>query len=89
MLGFEPLCLSTQSVISLSVKTLLKHVGSVLFLLNSAWFLSVKRAITRVLRMESSLDTLSSVVSKLLAHHEDAALGLPAPVCGEKLFQLA
>ena len=42
MLGFEALCLSTQSVISLSVKTLLKHVGSRLFLLNSAWFLSVK-----------------------------------------------
>jgi hypothetical protein len=29
-------------VISLSVKTLLNHVGSKLFLLNSAWFLSVK-----------------------------------------------
>jgi len=42
MLSFEPLCLSAQSVISLSVKTLLKHVGSVLFLLNSACFLSVK-----------------------------------------------
>jgi len=27
MLDFEPLCLSTQSVISLSLKTLLKHVG--------------------------------------------------------------
>jgi hypothetical protein len=42
MLEFESLCLSAQSVISLSVKTLLKHVGPVLFLLNSAWFLSVK-----------------------------------------------
>jgi len=42
MLACEPLCLSTQSVISLSVKTLLKHVVSVLFLLNSARFLSVK-----------------------------------------------
>jgi len=42
MLASEALCLSTQSVISLSVKTLLKHVGSVLFLLNSAWFLSVR-----------------------------------------------
>ena len=42
MLACEPLCLSAQSVISLSVKTLLKHVGSVLFLLNSAGFLSVK-----------------------------------------------
>jgi len=29
-------------VISLSVKTLLKHVGSALFLLNSARFLSVR-----------------------------------------------
>ena len=42
VLGFEVLCLSAQSVISLSVKTLLKHVGSALFLLNSAWFLSVE-----------------------------------------------
>ena len=42
MLEFESLCLSTQVVISLSVKTLLKHVVSVLFLLNSARFLSVK-----------------------------------------------
>jgi|GEM_PF-2745299 hypothetical protein len=42
MLEFESLCLSTQFVISLSVKTLLKHAVSVLFLLNSAWFLSVK-----------------------------------------------
>jgi hypothetical protein len=69
MLGFEPLCLSTQTVILLrlklkrglnallpapvglghlafeysirdflSLKTLLKHVGSVLFLLNSEGF---------------------------------------------------
>jgi hypothetical protein len=36
MFVWDPLCLSAQSVISLSVKTLLKHVGSVLFLLNSA-----------------------------------------------------
>ena len=42
MLEFEALCLSTQSVISLSVKTLLNHVGSRLFLLNSARLLSVK-----------------------------------------------
>jgi len=42
MLESEALCLSTQSVIFLSVKTLLKHVGSVLFLLNSARFLSDK-----------------------------------------------
>ena len=42
MLGFEPLRLSTRSVISLSVKTLLKHVGLKLFLLNSAGFLSVE-----------------------------------------------
>ncbi len=38
----ERLCLSAQSVISLSVKTLLKHVGSVLFSLNSARSLSNK-----------------------------------------------
>jgi hypothetical protein len=73
VLGLEALCLSTQSVISLSVKTMLKHADSVFFLLNPAWFLSVKRPITRALRMGSSLNTLSSVVSKLLAHHEDAA----------------
>jgi len=42
MLACEPLCLSTQSVISLSVKTLLKHVGLEVFLLNSAGFLSDK-----------------------------------------------
>ena len=42
MLELAFLCLSAQSVISLSVKTLLKHVGSKLFLLNSAGFLSVK-----------------------------------------------
>jgi len=42
MLACEALCLSAQSVISLRLKTLLKHVGSVLFLLNSAGFLSVK-----------------------------------------------
>jgi hypothetical protein len=40
MLKPEPLCLSTQSVISLSVKTLLNNVGLKLFLLNSARFLS-------------------------------------------------
>ena len=40
--GSEALCLSTRSVISLSVKSMLKHVGSVLFLLNSARLLSVK-----------------------------------------------
>jgi hypothetical protein len=34
MLGLEALCLSTQVVISLSVKTLLKNVGLKLFLLN-------------------------------------------------------
>jgi hypothetical protein len=42
MLLFEPLCLSTQVVISLSVKTMLNNVDSKLFLLNSAWFFSVK-----------------------------------------------
>jgi len=42
MLECESLCLSTQSVISLSVKTMLNNVGSALFLLNSARFLSVK-----------------------------------------------
>jgi hypothetical protein len=42
MLGFEPLCLSTHSVISLSVKTLLKHVVLKLFLLKSVRLLSVK-----------------------------------------------
>ena len=36
----EPLRLSTQSVISLSVKTLLNNVDFKLFLLNSAGFLS-------------------------------------------------
>ena len=35
-------------MISLSVKTLLKHVVSVLFLLNSARFLSVKTSLWRV-----------------------------------------
>jgi hypothetical protein len=43
MLCFEPLCLSTQVVISLSVKTLLNHVGSALFLLKSARLLSKSR----------------------------------------------
>ncbi len=42
MLGFEALCLSTQSVISLSVKTMLNYVGFMLFLLNSARLLRVK-----------------------------------------------
>jgi hypothetical protein len=42
MLACEPLCLSTQFVIFLSVKSMLLHVGLKLFLLNSAWFLSVK-----------------------------------------------
>jgi hypothetical protein len=42
-----------------------------------------------VLRIESSLDTLSSIVSKLLAHHEDAASGLLGRVCGEKRVQIA
>jgi hypothetical protein len=42
MLGWEPLLLSTQSVIFLSLKTMLNNVGSALFLLNSATFLSVK-----------------------------------------------
>jgi len=42
MLNFEALCLSAQSVIFLSVKTLLKHVGLKLFLLNSAGLLSVE-----------------------------------------------
>jgi hypothetical protein len=42
MLACEPLCLSTQPVISLRLKTLLKHVGFLLFLLNSALLLSVK-----------------------------------------------
>jgi hypothetical protein len=42
VLGLEALCLSTQTVISLSVKTLLKHVGLKLFLLNSARLLRVK-----------------------------------------------
>jgi hypothetical protein len=42
MLDFEPLCLSAQPVISLSVKTMLKHVGSALFLLKSAVLLSVE-----------------------------------------------
>jgi hypothetical protein len=43
MLELESLCLSTQSVISLSLKTLLKHVGFQLFLLNSARLLSNER----------------------------------------------
>ena len=42
MLVEELLLLSTQSVISLSLKTLLKHAGFTLFLLNPARFLSVK-----------------------------------------------
>jgi len=42
VLKLESLCLSTQSVISLSLKTLLKHVGLKLFLLNFVRFLSVK-----------------------------------------------
>jgi hypothetical protein len=40
MLTRESLCLSTQSVISLSLKTLLNNVVSALFLLNSAGLLS-------------------------------------------------
>jgi hypothetical protein len=40
--GFEALCLSTQFVISLSAKTLLKNVVLKLFLLNSATFLRAK-----------------------------------------------
>jgi hypothetical protein len=42
MLEFEPLCLSAQSVISLSLKTMLNHVGFRLLLLNSARLLSEK-----------------------------------------------
>jgi hypothetical protein len=42
MLGFEPLCLSVQSVFFLSLKTLLKHVGFTVFLLNSARLLSAR-----------------------------------------------
>jgi len=40
MFDSEPLCLSTQFVIFLSLKTLLKHVVSALFLLNSERLLS-------------------------------------------------
>ena len=40
MLGFEPLCLSTQSVISLRLKTMLKHGVFRVFLLNSERLLS-------------------------------------------------
>ena len=42
MFEVEPLCLSAQAVISLRLKTLLKHVGFRLFLLNSARLLSVE-----------------------------------------------
>jgi hypothetical protein len=41
-LAREPLLLSTQTVISLSLKTMLNHVDFVLFLLKPAGFLSVK-----------------------------------------------
>ena len=41
----KPLRLSTQSVISLRLKTLLKHVGFKLFLLNSARLLRVKASV--------------------------------------------
>ena len=54
MLSFEPLCLSTQSVISLSVKTLLKHAGSALFLLKPARLLSKFRH-AEFLMLESAL----------------------------------
>jgi hypothetical protein len=40
MLGFEPFLLSIESVISLSLKTMLNNVDSALFLLNSARLLS-------------------------------------------------
>jgi hypothetical protein len=53
MFVWEALCLSTQVVISLSVKTLLNNVVSVLFLLNSVWFLSVK-SLARALSCDGS-----------------------------------
>jgi hypothetical protein len=45
MLAWEPLRLSAQVVISLSLKTLLKHVGLKLFLLNSARLLRLKTSV--------------------------------------------
>jgi hypothetical protein len=49
MLGFEPLCLSAQSVISLSVKTLLKHVVFMLLFTQSVISLRLKTLMARTL----------------------------------------